>query len=190
MFPENNNSYQQPKGHIEVICGSMFSGKTEELIRRIKRAQLAKQAVALFKPALDDRYSKEKIVSHDANAVPSVPIVEPKEMLKHVKGKSVIGIDEAQFFSEELVSICNQIANDGKRVIVAGLDMDYSGLPFGPIPALLAVSEYITKLQAICVNCGNSAHHSNRLAAGDELVMLGEKENYIALCRTCFNSRK
>ena len=183
MFLEN----AKKAGWIEVICGSMFSGKTEELIRRLKRAQFANQKVEIFKPALDVRYSKEEVVSHDAHAIPSTPVETADSILLLTGDVEVVGIDEAQFFDENRVGVCQQLANKGIRVICAGLDMDYLGKPFGPMPALMAVAEYVTKVHAICVRCGNLAHHSHRLAAGDKLVMLGEKDTYEPICRHCFN---
>lgn len=183
MFLEN----AKKAGWIEVICGSMFSGKTEELIRRLKRAQFANQKVEIFKPALDVRYSKEEVVSHDAHAIPSTPVETADSILLLTGDVEVVGIDEAQFFDENIVGVCQQLANKGIRVICAGLDMDYLGKPFGPMPALMAVAEYVTKVHAICVRCGNLAHHSHRLAAGDKLVMLGEKDTYEPICRHCFN---
>lgn len=183
MFLEN----AKKAGWIEVICGSMFSGKTEELIRRLKRAQFANQKVEIFKPALDVRYSKEEVVSHDAHAIPSTPVETADSILLLTGDVEVVGIDEAQFFDENIVGVCQQLANKGIRVICAGLDMDYLGKPFGPMPALMAVAEYVTKVHAICVRCGNLAHHSHRIAAGDKLVMLGEKDTYEPICRHCFN---
>ncbi len=183
MFLEN----AKKAGWIEVICGSMFSGKTEELIRRLKRAQFANQKVEIFKPALDVRYSKEEVVSHDAHAIPSTPVETADSILLLTGDVEVVGIDEAQFFDENIVGVCQLLANKGIRVICAGLDMDYLGKPFGPMPALMAVAEYVTKVHAICVRCGNLAHHSHRIAAGDKLVMLGEKETYEPICRHCFN---
>ena len=183
MFLEN----AKKAGWIEVICGSMFSEKTEVLIRRLKRAQFANQKVEIFKPALDVRYSKEEVVSHDAHAIPSTPVETADSILLLTGDVEVVGIDEAQFFDENIVGVCQQLANRGIRVICAGLDMDYIGNPFGPMPALMAVAEYVTKVHAICVRCGNLAHHSHRLAAGDKLVMLGEKDTYEPICRHCFN---
>lgn len=183
MFLEN----AKKAGWIEVICGSMFSGKTEELIRRLKRAQFANQKVEIFKPALDVRYSKEEVVSHDAHAIPSTPVETADSILLLTGDVEVVGIDEAQFFDENIVGVCQLLANKGIRVICAGLDMDYLGKPFGPMPALMAVAEYVTKVHAICVRCGNLAHHSHRIAVGDKLVMLGEKDTYEPICRHCFN---
>ena len=174
-------------GSIEVICGSMFSGKTEELIRRMKRAQFAKQKVAIFKPCIDVRYSEDKVVSHDAHSIPSNPIDSPAKMLELSQGVEVVGIDEAQFFDETLVDVVQTLANRGIRVIIAGLDTDFMGKPFGPMPALMAVAEDIQKVHAICVKCGSPANHSHRLVASDALVVLGEKDEYEPLCRHCYN---
>ena len=176
----------QRKGWIEVICGSMFSGKTEELIRRIKRAKIAKQKVAIFKPRIDTRYSENAVVSHDDNELLSIPIYASKEMLLLTDEIEVVGIDEAQFFDLDLPNVCEKLAIKGIRVIAAGLDMDYTGKPFGPMPNLLAIAEYITKVHAICQHCGNLAVHSYRLVDDTETVMVGEKESYEARCRTCF----
>ena len=176
----------QRSGWIEVICGSMFSGKTEELIRRLKRSRIANQRVQIFKPTTDTRYDEKDIVSHDSNSIPSTPIAHSSELLRLTQGVDVVGIDEAQFFDMHLVHICEQLAIRGIRVIVAGLDMDYKGKPFGPIPDLLAVAEYITKVHAICQHCGNLATHSYRLIQKDDTVLLGEKESYEARCRTCY----
>ena len=177
----------QRSGWIEVICGSMFSGKTEELIRRLKRAKIAGQRVEIFKPLVDTRYSSEEVVSHDANSILSIPVEHSTALLKHEEAVSVIGIDEAQFFDEDLPEVCQRLALKGIRVIVAGLDMDYRGQPFGPIPNLLAVAEYITKVHAICHHCGNLATHSYRLSENENTVMLGEKDRYEARCRTCYH---
>ena len=166
----------------------MFSGKTEELIRRMKRAQFAKQKVEIFKPAMETRYSEENIVSHDQNAIPCTPVDHSGNILLLSSGRDVIGIDEAQFFDEGLPSICNQLANQGIRVIVAGLDMDYKGNPFGPMPALCAIADDVTKVHAICVECGQLAGYSHRLVHNEKLVLLGEKEEYRPLCRNCFKN--
>jgi len=187
MFLENSTNNQQPRGWIEVVCGSMFSGKTEELIRRLKRAKIAKQRVEIFKPAIDVRYDEEDVVSHDANKIRSTPVTSSSNILLLANDVDVIGIDEAQFFDEELVSVCNELANRGIRVIVAGLDMDFKGQPFGPMPALMATAEYVTKVHAICMRCGDLAHISHRTVSGEKLVMLGETESYEPLCRSCFN---
>ncbi|MEM6321936.1 MAG: thymidine kinase [Bacteroidota bacterium] len=177
----------QRSGWIEVICGSMFSGKTEELIRRLKRAKIANQKVEIFKPKIDTRYDETAVVSHDANSILSTPISHSSRMLELVDSVNVVGVDEAQFFDERLPDVCQALALKGIRVIVAGLDMDYMGKPFGPIPNLLAVAEYITKVHAICQHCGNLATHSYRLSTEDGTVVLGEKETYEARCRTCYN---
>ncbi len=174
-------------GWIEVVCGSMFSGKTEELIRRVRRSALARQSVMIFKPAMDTRYSIDKVVSHDANELKSIPIKSPVEILESATYVQVVGIDEAQFFDDSLVEVAQMLADRGIRVIVAGLDMDYLGKPFGPMPALMAVAESVTKLHAICLRCGAPAHHSHRLISSSNLVELGEKATYEPLCRHCFN---
>ena len=177
-------------GSIEVICGSMFSGKTEELIRRLKRAQFAKQKVEIYKPCIDVRYSDDKVVSHDSTSIPSIPIDSPAKMLNISGDVEVVGIDEAQFFDETIVEVVQTLANKGIRVIIAGLDTDFLGKPFGPMPALMAVAEDIQKVHAICVKCGSPANHSHRLIANDELVVLGEKDEYEPLCRHCFNAAR
>ena len=177
----------QRSGWIEVICGSMFSGKTEELIRRLKRAKIANQKVEIFKPKVDTRYDGKKVVSHDENSILAVPVENSHELLTLSEGVSVIGVDEAQFFDMDLTDVCQQLALLGKRVIVAGLDMDFRGKPFGPMPNLLAVAEYITKVHAICQHCGNLATHSFRLSEENETVVLGEKDQYEARCRTCYH---
>lgn len=186
MFLENTINSKKRKGSIEVICGSMFSGKTEELIRRLKRAKIAKQKVEIFKPEVDNRYHEEAVVSHDSNQIHSTPVPASANIPLLINDEQVVGIDEAQFFDMELVGVCNQLANQGIRVIVAGLDMDFKGKPFGPIPALLATAEYVTKVHAICVRCGNLANHSHRISKEEKLVMLGETESYEPLCRDCF----
>jgi len=177
----------QRSGWIEVICGSMFSGKTEELIRRLKRAKIANQKVEIFKPKLDTRYDERKVVSHDENSILAIPIDTSAKLLEQTEGISVVGIDEAQFFDDQLPAICEALALRGKRVIVAGLDMDFRGKPFGTMPNLLSVAEYITKVHAICQHCGNLATHSFRLAPDSDTVLLGEKEMYEARCRTCYH---
>ena len=173
-------------GRIEVVCGSMFSGKTEELIRRMKRAKFAKQKVEIFKPSIDTRYSDEDVVSHDQNSIHSTPIESSGSLLLLASDIDVVGIDEAQFFDNGLVEVCNELANRGVRVIVAGLDMDFKGIPFGPIPALCAIADEVTKVHAICVRCGALAYVSHRIVAGDKQVMLGEKHEYEPLCRECY----
>ncbi len=177
----------QRSGWIEVICGSMFSGKTEELIRRLKRAKIANQKVEIFKPKVDNRYDDRKVVSHDENSILATPIEHSKKLLELTESIGVVGIDEAQFFDSDLPSVCQSLALRGKRIIVAGLDMDFRGLPFGPIPDLLAVAEYITKVHAICQHCGNLATHSFRLTTDSDTVLVGEKESYEARCRTCYH---
>ncbi len=189
MFLEQTIDKTQKRGWIEVICGSMFSGKTEELIRRLKRAKIARQKVEIFKPDIDKRYSEEQIVSHDANAIRSTSVALATEVLLHVSDVEVVGIDEAQFFDMELPYVCEQLANRGIRVIIAGLDMDFMGKPFGPMPQLLAIAEYITKVHAICMNCGELAHNSFRTVNSNSQILVGEKESYIPLCRNCFNSQ-
>lgn len=173
-------------GRIEVICGSMFSGKTEELIRRMKRAKFAKQNVEIFKPAIDTRYSEEDVVSHDHSSIVSTPIDTSSSILLLSADTDVVGIDEAQFLDDGLVDVCNQLANRGVRVIVAGLDMDYKGIPFGPMPALCAIADEVTKVHAICVKCGNLAYVSHRIVEGERRVMLGEQSEYEPLCRECY----
>lgn len=176
-----------PKGWIEVICGSMFSGKTEELIRRLKRAQYANLKVEIFKPAMDVRYDLEQIVSHDANSIKSTPIHSSSNLLLISANVDIVGVDEAQFFDEGLPEVCETLASKGVRVIVAGLDMDFLGHPFGPMPALLAKAEFVTKVHAICMRCGDFATHSYRLVENESTVLLGEKESYEPRCRSCFN---
>lgn len=187
MFLEKDTNIKNRGGWIEVICGSMFSGKTEELIRRLNRARIARQKVEIFKPHIDKRYSEEDVVSHNANAIRSIPVESASQILFYANEFEVIGIDEAQFFDLELTSVCTQLANQGVRVIVAGLDMDFLGNPFGPMPQLLAIAEYVTKVHAICMQCGNLAHVSHRIVDGEKLVLLGETESYEPLCRVCFN---
>jgi thymidine kinase len=177
---------QQSIGWVEVICGCMFSGKTEELIRRLKRAQIASQKVTIFKPFTDKRYHESKIVSHDANSIPSKPVSSSKEILTLSDGYEVIGIDEAQFFDAGLPEVCEELADKGLRLIVAGLDMDFAGNPFGVMPHLLARAEYVTKFQAICVVCGNPASYSFRKTADENTILIGEKEHYEPRCRKCF----
>lgn len=188
MFLENTINKASKRGWIEVICGSMFSGKTEELIRRLKRAKYAQQRVEIFKPAVDTRYHEEQVVSHDSNAIHSTPVPSSSNILLLANNVDVVGIDEAQFFDMELVNVCNQLANSGVRVIIAGLDMDFKGKPFGPIPALLATAEYVTKVHAICMHCGELANHSHRTIQNDKLVLLGESQEYEPLCRRCYNN--
>lgn len=186
MFLENTNTYVR-RGWIEVICGSMFSGKTEELIRRLKRARFAKQKVEIFKPQIDTRYHEVKVVSHQGNEIHSTPVPASANILLMVNDVDVIGIDEAQFFDDELPNVCKQLADMGIRVIIAGLDLDYLGKPFGPMPVLLATAEYVTKVHAICMHCGNLAYVSHRTIINNKLVLLGETDSYEPLCRDCYN---
>lgn len=186
IFIEPRYGIQQRKGWIEVVCGSMFSGKTEELIRRLNRARIAGQTVEIFKPAIDTRYDETAVVSHNENSIQSTPIQSSLNMLLMRNQATVVGIDEAQFFDDELVYVCETLADQGVRVIAAGLDMDYLGKPFGPMPKLMAVAEYVTKVHAICMVCGDLATHSFRKAAENSLIMLGEKDTYEARCRHCF----
>jgi len=174
-------------GWIEVICGCMFSGKTEELIRRITRAKIARQKIAIFKPAMENRYHSKHVISHNANAIYSNPVDVASEIFQLAQEATVVGIDEAQFFGEDLIAVVVKLAQEGKRVIIAGLDMDYRGQPFGYMPQLMAVAEYVTKTQAVCLNCGNPASFSHRLNPSDEQILLGETDLYEALCRKCFN---
>jgi thymidine kinase len=187
MFIEPRYQQQQKKGWIEVICGSMFSGKTEELIRRVTRAKIANQKVELFKPNVDVRYDETQVVSHNENAVQATPVASSLNILLMVNEATVVAIDEAQFFDEELIYVSEKLAEQGKRVIIAGLDMDYLGKPFGCMPKLMAVAEYVTKVHAICMVCGDLANHSYRKTNHDSLIMLGETDTYEARCRQCFN---
>lgn len=186
MFLENTVNQHKPVGWIEVICGSMFSGKTEELIRRMKRAQIARQNVEIFKPIADTRYSEEDVVSHDMNSIRCTPVENSSNLLIYSDNVDVVGIDEAQFFDEGIVEVVNQLADRGARVIVAGLDMDFKGRPFGPMPYLMAIAEYVTKVHAICVRTGELAHYSHRIKSGNEQVLLGEKSEYEPLSRGAF----
>ena len=187
--PYHNRHQQNEKrtGWIEVVCGSMFSGKTEELIRRLNRAKIAKQEVEIFKHAFDTRYHQEDIISHNAISIRSTPVQTSTEILLFAGGCDVVGIDEAQFFDNEIVEVVNTLADSGKRVIVVGLDMDFKGKPFGPMPALMAIAEYITKVHAVCMICGDVANYSYRKTPMQQQVMLGETESYEARCRTCFH---
>lgn len=187
MFLENTVNPKEQFGWIEVICGSMFSGKTEELIRRLKRAQFAKQKVEIFKPLIDTRYDNEKVVSHDENEIRSTPVPAAANIRILADDCEVVGIDEAQFFDDEIVAVCNDLANRGVRVVVAGLDMDFKGNPFGPMPALMATAEYVTKVHAICTRTGNLAHYSFRKSSNDRLVLLGETDEYEPLSRGAFH---
>lgn len=186
MFLENTVNHTEKFGWIEVICGSMFSGKTEELIRRLKRAQFAKQTVEIFKPAVDTRYAEELVVSHDENEIRCTPVPAAANIRLFANGIDVVGIDEAQFFDDEIVSVCNDLANRGIRVIVAGLDMDFKGNPFGPMPALMATAEYVTKVHAVCTKTGNLAHFSHRTIPDERLVVLGEVHEYEPLSRAAY----
>ncbi len=186
MFLESNVQNSQQLGWIEVICGSMFSGKTEELIRRLKRAEFAKQKTLIFKPSTDVRYSENKVVSHDSNEIISKSVSSSKEIIQLSKDIDVVALDEAQFFDDGIVDVCNELANGGKRVIVAGLDMDYEGNPFGPMPNLMAIAEFVTKVHAICTKTGNLANYSHRISKSKDLVLLGEREEYEPLSRLAF----
>lgn len=186
LFSEDKIQETNRRGRIEVICGSMFSGKTEELIRRMKRAKFAKQRVEIFKPAIDTRYSDVDVVSHEGHSIASTPIDSSASILLFSSEIDVVGIDEAQFFDAGLVDVCNQLANNGVRVIVAGLDMDFRGVPFGPMPALCAIADEVSKVHAICVKCGQLANYSHRTVKNDKQVMLGEMAEYEPLCRSCY----
>ena len=190
MFLENTTKQPRGGGWIEVICGSMFSGKTEELIRRLNRAKIARQRVEIFKPSIDVRYDEESVVSHNETSIKSTPVQTASQIVLLANDVDVVGIDEAQFFDNELASVCNLLADDGIRVIIAGLDMDYLGKPFGPIPALMATAEYVTKVHAICIECGSLAQYSHRIVEDDNLVLLGETDNYAPLCRKCFLEKR
>jgi len=186
MFSENTIK----SGCVEVICGSMFSGKTEELIRRLKRAQFANQKIAIFKPTIDNRYSDVDVVSHDLHSITSTPVDSAVKMLAVPDDVQVVGVDEAQFFDDSIVDVVQTLANRGVRVIIAGLDTDFLGKPFGPMPALMAIAEDVQKVHAICVRCGSLANHSHRLSASTNLVELGEKDVYEPLCRQCYNAAR
>lgn len=187
MFLEHLRNSDPHRGHIEVICGSMFSGKTEELIRRLKRARIARQKVEIFKPKLDTQYDEVNVVSHDSNFIPSTPVDSSTNILLLANEVEVVGVDEAQFFDDELPAVCQALANRGIRVIVAGLDMDFLGRPFGPMPQMLAIAEYVSKVHAICIRCGNLANYSHRTVQNSSRILLGEQESYVPLCRACFN---
>ena len=189
MFLESQINQPMQNGSIEVICGSMFSGKTEELLRRVKRAKFSKLTIAVFKPQVDKRYDNQKVVSHDDNTIEAISIKSAKDILKLIDQVQVVAVDEAQFFDSELVSVCAELANSGIRVIIAGLDMDFLGKPFGIMPQLLAIAEHITKVHAICIDCCAIANHSFRMTDDKNLIQIGEKEEYKPLCRECF-SRK
>lgn len=186
MFLENTTKQPRGGGWIEVICGSMFSGKTEELIRRLNRAKIARQRVEIFKPAVDVRYDEVNVVSHNETAIQSTPVQAASQIILLANDVDVVGIDEAQFFDNELAAVCNILANDGIRVIIAGLDMDFLGQPFGPIPSIMSTAEYVTKVHAICIECGSLAQYSHRLVEDDSLVLIGETDRYVPLCRKCY----
>lgn len=188
LFSEQNFRRGEFSGSIEVICGSMFSGKTEELIRRLKRAQIAKLNVEIFKPKTDTRYDETAVVSHDLNSIPSTPVDSSSAILLLGTNTQVVGIDEAQFFDDELPEVCNKLALKGIRVVIAGLDMDFLGKPFGPMPALMAIAEHVTKVNAVCMQCGSPAVYSYRTVASEAKVLLGEKESYEPRCRACYNA--
>jgi len=190
MFLEQTGNRTHRKGWIEVICGSMFSGKTEELIRRLRRAEFARQKVEIFKPGLDTRYDEVNVVSHEGTTILSTPVPNSSNLLLLAGDIQVVGIDEAQFFDEGLPTVCEQLANQGVRVIIAGLDMDFQGRPFGPMPHLMAMAEYVTKVHAICMHCGELATFSHRTHVSQELVLLGETDSYEPLCRSCFDSAR
>ena len=190
MFLERSMSQADGIGWIEVICGSMFSGKTEELLRRVNRAKIAKQKIKIFKPKKDVRYDKKKVISHDQNSIKSKPVSNPGKIIKLSEKFEVIGIDEAQFFDDSLVDVCNELANLGKRVIVSGLDMDYKGKPFGPMPNLLAIAEYVTKVHAVCSKSGKMASYTHRIVDSDDLILLGDTKKYQALSRKEFIKSK
>ena len=189
MFLESQINYPMQKGSIEVICGSMFSGKTEELLRRLKKAQFAKLNIAVFKPRVDKRYDTQKVVSHDENTIQAIAVESTKDILRLANEAQVVAIDEAQFFDSELITVCSELANAGVRVIIAGLDMDFLGKPFGIMPELLAIAERVTKVHAICIDCFAVDNHSFRMTDDKNLIQIGEKEEYKPLCRKCF-SRK
>ena len=186
-FLENSIQPSGKRGSIEVITGSMFSGKTEELIRRLRRAQFAGLKVEIFKPSLDKRYSETRVVSHDDKSIISTPVDNPSAILLLAGDVNVVGIDEAQFFDISIVEVCNRLADDGIRILIAGLDLDFLGNPFGPMPALLSIAEYVTKVHAICMRCGNLAQYSFRKSQESQVVLLGEKNLYEPLCRNCYN---
>lgn len=187
MFLERDVSHRKSGGIIEVITGSMFSGKTEELIRRLRRAQFARQKAEIFKPAVDTRFGASEVISHDDHSIPSTAVDNSATILLLSSGVEVVGIDEAQFFDKGLAEVCSKLANQGLRVIVAGLDMDFRGQPFGPMPAVMAIADYVTKVHAICVRCGKVAQFSHRLVPGEKQILLGEKSEYEPLCRDCFS---
>ncbi len=186
MFLERDVSHRKPGGSIEVIAGSMFAGKTEELIRRLRRAKLARQKTEIFKPVIDSRYSTDEVVSHDENSIPSTSVENSSTILLLSGDVDVIGIDEAQFFDAGLAEVCTKLADQGIRVIIAGLDMDYKGMPFGPMPSLMAIADYVSKVHAICMRCGNVAQFTHRLTSDSKQIVLGEKNEYEPLCRSCY----
>ena len=186
MFLENTVNHTEQFGWIEVICGSMFSGKTEELIRRLRRAAFAKQSILLFKPLIDDRYATEAVVSHQGQSLEARRVASAQEVFDGWKGEQIVAIDEAQFFDAQIVQVCNELSNKGVRVIVAGLDMDFKGIPFGPMPQLMAIAEYVSKVHAVCVHCGKLAQFSHRTVAQTEQVLVGAVEKYQPLCRSCY----
>lgn len=188
MFLEQFIEDGRTQGWIELVCGSMFSGKTEELIRRLKRAQFANQKILLFKPIIDNRYSNDAIISHQGASFEAIPINSSFEILDRWEGEQIVAIDEAQFFDPGIIDVCTTLANKGVRVLIAGLDMDYQGKPFGPMPQLMAIAEYVTKVHAICVSCGQLAQFSGRTVKETELVLLGAINSYKPLCRSCFNN--
>ena len=190
MYNEDNHNETRRSGRIEVVCGSMFSGKTEELLRRLRRANFARQTVEIFKPAIDNRYSDREVVSHDKNSIVSTPVEHSSNILLLSSEVEVVGIDEAQFFDMGLIDVCQHLADQGVRVIVAGLDMDFKRNPFGPMPGLFAIADDVTKVHAICVRCGSPAYISHRLVAGEKQVLLGETDKYEPICRQCYNSLK
>ena len=186
QFPEESKSH----GWIEVICGSMFSGKTEELIRRVKRAEIANQEILLIKPKVDERYHKKNVVSHQGKSLKAISVKKASEIITIWKEEKVVAIDEAQFFDNGIINVCNELSKEGVRIIIAGLDMDFKGMPFGPMPELLSIAEYVTKVHAICMSCGNLAQFSHRKIKSDEQVLIGAVEEYKPLCRLCYNKNK
>lgn len=187
MFLESQSNHTMQYGSVEVICGSMFSGKTEELLRRIKRARFANLKIAIYKPITDTRYDKKKVVSHDKNHINATPVKNSFDIIELINNVDVVAIDEAQFFTDDLIKTCNILANSGIRVIIAGLDMDFLGNPFGQMPKLLSIAEYVTKVHAICLDCGSIANYSFRISDNSKLVSLGKQKNYKPLCRKCFD---
>ena len=186
QFPDESRSH----GWIEVICGSMFSGKTEELIRRVKRAKIANQKILLIKPKIDERYHKKNVVSHQGKSLKAISVKKASEIITIWKGEKVVALDETQFFDNGIINVCNELSKEGVRVIIAGLDMDFKGMPFGPMPDLLSIAEYVTKVHAICMSCGNLAQFSHRKIKNDEQVLIGAVEEYKPLCRLCYNKSR